>query len=143
MNEKFVVMEDGSKKGGVSQALFYCIFNGFESITGYMVETEHDMQAHLENTIAVLVYDRAVGKSSFIAGILFKTSYNSSDQEFEKMLQAYVLQNDRINKSLSSPSNAGMIFAKVGVRGDEPLSENEMTHFLYSMMVKYVESPSV
>jgi len=52
------------------------------------------------------------------------------------------LQNDRINEALSSPTNAGMIFAKVGVRGDEPLSENEMTHFLHSMMVKYVESPS-
>lgn len=131
------------KKGGVSQPLFYCIFHGFESSTGYTVEHNVDMKLYLENTIAALIYDKEVGKSSFIAGILFKTSYESSDKEFGEMLHSYVLNNKHIIEALSHERNIGAIFSKVAVKGSEPLSESEITHFLYTMMVRYIEIPKV
>lgn len=129
------------RKGGVTQPLFYCVFNGFESVTGYMVHQESDMQVVLPHTYAVLAYDKSVGKSAFPFGLILKSTYEPSDHELNEAIHAYIKGNDHMRNLVGS--NMGALSSRLRFDGDAPLTENEMTMCLHRMMIQHVESTAV
>ena len=124
-----------SKKGGVTIPLFHCIFNGYESITSFMRTYDESMYRQLENVYAICISDNSGSRKKIVAGFIVKTSYTHKDPEFLDVITEVALTTKELSPYISQ--NTSFLPARIGVPGNSPLTESEMSHLMSRQSLKF------
>lgn len=124
--------------GGVSCPLYHCVFNQ-GSITHYMHETDSEVIKCLPNLYAVCLANNVDGKRCVVGGFYIQTTYSHRDTGFPAACKSAISMMPELTSLLTSTTS--LLPAKVTVGGvnDQPLSEDEMTAFIFQQYFKFHE----
>lgn len=123
------------EKGGVSIPVFDCVFNGGESITSFTREFDPNLYKILPNLYAVCVATSMHGQKKIAAGFFVKTSYHHDDPEFLNIL-SFSLETSPNLARFHAPGTS-FFPSKLGISGEEPLTEMEMLHTMMTLYIKH------
>jgi hypothetical protein len=122
-------------KGGVTILVFFCTFNGHESITSFTKDFDVGMYKCLPNLYAVCVVNKRGSSKNIDAGFIIKTSYTDNDPEFRDVITGVVESCEELKEFVGE--NTSFFSVRLKVAGSEPLSENEMQRTVLQQRLKF------
>jgi hypothetical protein len=124
-----------NNQGGLTTPLFHCIFNGSESITGFMHETKEELVAILPHLYAVCLTNTAQGSKQVLAGFVVKTSFTHHDAGFLDALNGLVSSIPSLSRLRDHQST--LLPARIEIKGTEPLSEEDLSRLMVRQFVRH------
>ncbi len=122
-------------QGGVTTPLFHCIFNGAESITGFMHETKDELVIILPHLYAVCLTNATRGSKQVVAGFVVKTSFTHYDAGFLDALNGVVSATPSLNRLRDDQST--LLPARIEITETGPLSEEDFSRLMVHQFVKH------
>ena len=136
-----LLVENHEEENGIIKPIFYCSFNGFDSIKGYMDQHPKEKFIKLPYTYSVLVFDKDVGNSSFQAGMVVESNYKLEDNGLKNACHKFLFDNKNVGHLVSE--RIGLFVDRILIPDNYPLTEDQMATMLYQAMVLKVDGAGI
>lgn len=130
-----------AKQGGVSIPVFECLFNGGSSITSFTRDFDRALYEQLPHLYVVCISKNKFNQRQLVGGFFIKTSYTHDDGgDFQEALEMALRTSQNLANFLGPEFS--MFPARLGVRGSEPLSEEDMLSIFSTQYLKFSSAGS-
>ena len=124
-----------AKNRGLTVALVYCTFQGYNSMTHYMQRGIEEFEKSLPNLYSISIAKNSKGKKDIVAGLVIKTSYTHQDAEFMDAIRLAIKASDKI-KHLLDEDNISFLPARLASE-DANCQEEALVYVMYQQFVKH------
>ena len=118
---------------------YYAFINGNEELTGHIVN--HDETDDFEGYMyCVMFYDADVGKSHFPISIIFKSTHEKTNYEFNDCVSKYLQTNRDILEAM--PRNPGAFAIRAGDEKFTNWTEKQMEQSVVDVLLRVKDGAS-
>jgi hypothetical protein len=122
-------------QGGISVVVFHVVSNGDGTITHYSHGHEPAFVAALPHLYAVCILDRRTEPPRVTAVVFVKTSFEHTQSGFAEAVYGAIGRLPNADALLGD--KPGLLPARIGMPGDDPLSEEEFLRIAVGQILKF------